>query len=76
MRIFRLVDMQKQLKVTFTGKAGVDNGGLCCEYLQLVMGAMVEQNHLLDGPHILGFFDIILVSGSGNVLSSLNEQKK
>lgn len=71
MRIFRLVDMHKQLKVTFTGEGGVDNGGLCCEYLRLVMGAMVEQNNLLDGPHTLGVFDIILVSGSGNVLSSL-----
>lgn len=50
MKVFRRVDLQKRLKVTFIGEAGVDDGGPRREYLRLVMAAMAEQNHLLDGP--------------------------
>ena len=50
MRVFRRVDLKKKLKVTFIGEAGVDDGGPCREYLRLVIAAMAEQNHLLDGP--------------------------
>ena len=50
MKVFRRVDVKKKLNVTFIGEAGVDDGGLRHEYLRLVMAAMAEQNHLLDGP--------------------------
>ena len=49
MRVLRRVDLQKRLKVTFLGKSAIDDGGLCREYLRLLMGALVMQSHLFAG---------------------------
>lgn len=49
LRAFHRVDLQKRLRVTFLGEAGVDDGGPRREYLRLLMSAMSRQGHLLSG---------------------------
>ena len=50
MRTIRRIKLQKRLRVTFLGEAGVDDGGPGREYLRLLMAAMSNQAHLLSGP--------------------------